>query len=109
MTSTLASSSPVSAVWEVNSTALPPGRICGQRCVTSPCASSVTCAGVPPEEGIRDRLPTVLGHNDVAVLAPTAAEATASEDVRQGDRRAAFHRNLFQFRAGEKRNPLPVW
>jgi len=38
--------------------ALPPGRICGQRCVASPCgASSVSGWGAPPESEIRDRTP----------------------------------------------------
>src|SRR5712664_3285724 len=40
---------------EVNSTALPPGRICGQRWLVSPCANSVTGVGSPPAEGIRDK------------------------------------------------------
>src|SRR5262249_33023657 len=54
-TSTLATSNADKAVCTVNSTALPPGKTCGQRCVISPCASSVTGMGVPPLEGIRDR------------------------------------------------------
>jgi hypothetical protein len=33
------------------------GGLVYERFVTSPCASSVTCAGVPPEEGIRARAP----------------------------------------------------
>src|SRR5450759_2902253 len=41
----------------VNSTALPPGRICGQRWVNSPLCKSVTGVGGPPADGIRDRPP----------------------------------------------------
>src|SRR5262249_28532744 len=37
----------------VNSTALPPGRICGQRWAISPGASSEIREGAPPAEGIR--------------------------------------------------------
>src|ERR1700674_3819993 len=57
MTSMFAPSNTVVLEWAVNSTALPPGRICGQRWVYSPCASSVTGVGVPPVEGIRDSTP----------------------------------------------------
>src|ERR1700690_2908035 len=39
----------------VNSTALPPGRICGQRWLGSPFCKSVTGVGGPPAEGIRDK------------------------------------------------------
>src|SRR5271169_4723230 len=39
----------------VNKTALPPGRICGQRWVISPFCKSVTGVGGPPAEGIRDK------------------------------------------------------
>ena len=39
----------------VNSTALPPGKTCGQRWVISPLCNSVTGVGGPPAEGIRDR------------------------------------------------------
>src|SRR5450631_1519618 len=39
----------------VNNTALPPGRICGQRWVISPLCKSVTGVGGPPAEGIRDK------------------------------------------------------
>src|SRR5713226_10394776 len=53
----LAPSHPLVPAVAVNKTALPPGRICGQRCVTSPCASSVSGWGAPPASGIRDRTP----------------------------------------------------
>src|SRR5579863_1889071 len=53
----LAPSHPARAEWAVNKTALPPGRIWGQRWVTSPGASSVTGVGAPPAEGIRDKPP----------------------------------------------------
>ena len=43
----------------MNNTALPPGRICGQRWVISPLCKSVTGVGGPPAEGIRDK-PTLL-------------------------------------------------
>src|SRR5579862_4325451 len=51
----LALSKPTEPVLAVNNTALPPGRICGQRWVASPLCKSVTGVGGPPAEGIRDR------------------------------------------------------
>ena len=51
----LAPSNPKALVCAVNSTALPPGRTCGHRCVNSPGANVVKGSGVPPAEGTRDR------------------------------------------------------
>src|ERR1700693_4166624 len=61
MTSMLAASNPTSSVLDENNTALPPGRICGQRRVISPFCKSVTGVGGPPADGTRDGPPTVLG------------------------------------------------
>src|SRR5215831_9970715 len=44
---------------DVNSTALLPGKICGQRWLSSPFANSVTGVGGPPTEGTCDN-PTVV-------------------------------------------------
>src|SRR5450631_862151 len=41
----------------VNNTALPPGRICGQLWLYCPFCNSVTGAGAPPAERIRDKPP----------------------------------------------------
>src|ERR1700730_7050083 len=49
----LATSYAAGVVPAVNNTALPPGRICGQRWLYSPLCKSVTCVGGPPAEGIR--------------------------------------------------------
>src|SRR5580698_4365582 len=71
MTSTFAPSNPVADGLEVKSTAFPPGRICGQRCVASPCASCVTGAGAPPAEGIRDKEPLLL---NAAMIVPSSPQ-----------------------------------
>src|SRR3954452_11245281 len=49
----VASSHPVGLTFAVNSTALPPGSICGQRCVTSPAPSVVSAAGLSPDDVVR--------------------------------------------------------
>src|SRR3990170_86310 len=53
----VAVSKPPALVCAVKSTALPPGRTCGQRWVTSPFANSVTGVGGPPAEEMRERPP----------------------------------------------------
>src|ERR1019366_280541 len=55
----------------VNNTALPPGRICGQRWVFSPFCNSVTGVGGPPAEGIRDKLPMPLS---AAMMLPSSPQ-----------------------------------
>src|SRR5580692_9216207 len=55
----------------VNNTALPPGRICGQRWVTSPFCKSVTAVGGPPAEGIRDKPPVKLS---AAMILPSSPQ-----------------------------------
>ena len=104
----LAPSNAVADVLEVNSTALPPGRICGQRCVASPCASCVTGVGAPPAAGIRDRTPPML--ESAAMMLPSSPQLPPSAVARvaQGDCRAAFHRNLLQLSCREESDPLPV-
>src|ERR1700686_5394956 len=54
----LAPSNTTCVALAVNNTALPPGRICGQRWALSPLCKSVTGVGGPPAEGIRDSPPT---------------------------------------------------
>src|ERR1700693_5203481 len=67
----LAASNPVDAVEAVNNTALPPGRICGQRWVPSPFCKSVTGVGGPPAEGIRDKPPAELR---LAMMLPSSPQ-----------------------------------
>src|SRR5580693_3371318 len=67
----LAPSHPTGAVLAVNNTALPPGRICGHRWVDSPLCNSVTAAGVPPAEGIRDRPPA---RPSAAIMVPSSPQ-----------------------------------
>src|ERR1700688_2686581 len=55
----------------VNNTALPPGKICGQRWVISPFCKSVTGVGGPPAEGIRDK-PLVL--MSAAMMLPSSPQ-----------------------------------
>src|ERR1700674_5474296 len=55
----------------VNSTALPPGRICGHMCWNSPRCKSVTGVGGPPAEGIRDKTPLVLS---AAMMLPSSPQ-----------------------------------
>ena len=91
----------------VNNTALPPGRICGQRWVTSPFCKSVTGVGGPPAEGIRDKPPVVLSAAMMLPSSPQLPPATIG-CVAQGDCRAALHRNLLQLSWSEESDPLPV-
>src|ERR1700694_826847 len=63
----LAPSNGRTVVLAVNSTAFPPGRICGQRWVVSPFCKSVTGVGGPPAEGIRDKPPLLAS---VAMMLP---------------------------------------
>src|ERR1019366_7438325 len=55
----------------VNNTALPPGRICGQRWVISPLCKSVTGVGGPPAKGIRDKPPMLLSD---AMMLPSSPQ-----------------------------------
>src|ERR1700676_5179007 len=59
----------------VNNTALPPGRICGQRWEASPVCKSVTGVGGPPAEGIRDK-PEVL--MSAAMMLPSSPQLPPS-------------------------------
>src|SRR5580704_18227950 len=59
----------------VNSTALPPGRTCGQRCETSPLCKSVTDVGGPPAEGIRDKPTPLLS---AAMMLPSSPQLPPS-------------------------------
>src|SRR5258707_6204318 len=71
MTSMLPPSHPPPVVLLVNSSALPPGKICGQRWETSPCASCVTRLGAPPADGIRHRPPPGLS---AAMMLPSSPQ-----------------------------------
>src|ERR1700674_249665 len=53
-------------------TALPPGKICGQRWVASPCASSVTGVSAPPAEEIRDS--TLPPEVSAAMMLPSSPQ-----------------------------------
>ena len=59
----------------MNSTAWPPGRICGQRCVASPfSAGFVTACGGPPALGTRERpMPVLL--SSVAMILSSSPQA----------------------------------
>ncbi len=60
----------------MNSTALPPGRTCGQRWLSSPAASSVTRVTVPPVDRHERQAAAVIERgDDLPVLAPTRAAA----------------------------------
>src|ERR1700719_4595311 len=67
----LAPSNAVGDWLAVNSTALLPGRICGQRWVASPFCKSLTGAGEPPAEGIRDKPPRFLS---AAMMLPSSPQ-----------------------------------
>src|SRR6202521_5583278 len=67
----LAPSNAVGDWLSVNKTALPPGRICGQRWDNSPLCKSVTGVGGPPAEGIRDKPPLVLS---AAMMLPSSPQ-----------------------------------
>src|ERR1700693_475518 len=71
----LAPSNPTAVVLVVNSTALPPGKVCGQRWVPSPFCKSVTGVGGPPAEGIRDKAPFVLS---VVMMLPSSPQLPPS-------------------------------
>src|SRR6202043_4004311 len=71
ITSMLAPSNAVAAALAVNSTAFPPGRICGQRWVVSPFCKSVTGVGGPPAEGICDKPPLLVS---AAMMLPSSPQ-----------------------------------
>ena len=92
----------------VKSTASPPGKICGQRCVASPGPSLVSSCGVRPAAGIRekgDRFPWP------AMIYPSSPQLRADRGrrgTRQSHRRAALDRDFLQFSSGEEPDPLAV-
>jgi hypothetical protein len=80
ITSMLAPSFPAFAmVKTVNNTALPPGKICGQRWAISPGDNSDIREGAPPSEGIRDKPELDVSAAMILPSAPQLPPATNAE------------------------------
>ena len=96
-TTTLAASKPVKAECSVKRTALPPGSICGHRCVVAPGLSVPNSVGFPPPAGTRmkpDVTATGRAEDDRVVVGPRAAATRLG--VAQVDRHTAGDRDLLQ-------------